>query len=53
MTAEFIAKKIGKTTVETSAISESAGTQKRSITTPRSESIQKVVTQALKPAETF
>ena len=30
MTAEFIAKKIGKTTIETAAISESIGTQKRS-----------------------
>lgn len=29
MTAEFIAKKIGKTTIETLAISESTGTQKR------------------------
>lgn len=40
LTAEFIAKKIGKTTIETSAISESAGTQKSSSTTPRSESVQ-------------
>lgn len=40
MTAEFIAKKIGKTTVETAAISESTGTQKRSSTTPHSESVQ-------------
>ena len=40
MTAEFIAKKIGKTTIKTSAINQSTGTQKRSSTTPRSESVQ-------------
>jgi len=40
ITAEFIAKKIGKTTIETSAISESIGTQKRSSTLSGSSSLQ-------------